>query len=55
LTSQLIRIELLVNCRAKAQNPNTAWGFINPAIQKQKNPVKFPVNYQEQGKSTLAK
>ena len=48
-------MELPVNCRANVQNPNTAWGFINPAIQKEKNPVKFPVNYQEQEKPTRAK
>ncbi len=47
--------QMMVSGDVNTQNPNTAWGFINLAIQKQKNPIKFPVNYQEQGKSTLAK
>jgi hypothetical protein len=47
--------QMMVSGDVNTQNPNTAWVFINPTIQKQKNSVKFPVNYQERGKSTLAK
>ena len=37
LSSLLIRIKFPVNFSANTQNSNTAWGFINPAIQKQKS------------------
>ena len=48
LSSLLIRIKFPVNFSANVQNLNKAWGFINPAIQKQKysllNSLLIPKN-----------